>query len=707
MLAQLSLEELLQTPVTTASLVEERYGNAPAVMLIVTEATIRERGYRNLLDLLEDLPGFDVQRNAGENIYARVAQWGAEGINRFLILLNGHRIGAPAGEYVAIGDNFPLLQARRVEILYGPAAAVFGADAFVGVINIITDDERLAQGFNLGVLAGEEKHYNFHLRYHRHLSEQIQFTYLMQYDVDHFPKLDEAYPEAFQPVAAITEAGDTVVPADARETFHAQEEAFSVWIHLQLTPRTNLYFIEHRFRIPTSLGERPAYAIYSPDAHYTTLIQKYLLEHKQALTASAELRSTLDFHLLRVDPSSNFQNIYSNFKPGYKYAYSQLFTLKEEFHRSVKNRILAIGLESNHYSVLPKTMDLDHPFDTRLSPEEQKYYYPGTDSTLRVKFFPVTYRNFGVYFHWAWSGKHWNLTLGTRGDWNSRYGASVNPRLGIIFTPHTRTSFKLLYGEAFLAPSPQFVYGQWGSFNDSINAQGECVSNFFHLPNPDLKSEKIRTLSLAILSDLPWGGNLSFDAYYSRMKNLRTTIRADSLSRYIEGGFIEYPQIYGNTGKGEFAGIDLSYSINLIFNYWRLAPWISYSYVTGHRRNPGEPWKETGFFSPHKIKGGLTIGYRSHYFTTLRFRYVSSTLSGIFDGSNPTRRKRIPGYLVWDLHLGKQKITPSLTIELDVRNLFDLRYYQPGMGTKTAFLENPQDPRTWYVRVEKSFQPLF
>ena len=54
-------------------------------------------------------------------------------------MLDGVRIDHPAGGKLPIAENFGLYMARQVEVLYGPAAALYGADAAAGVINIITD----------------------------------------------------------------------------------------------------------------------------------------------------------------------------------------------------------------------------------------------------------------------------------------------------------------------------------------------------------------------------------------------------------------------------------------------------------------------------------------------------------------------------------------------------------------------------------------
>jgi outer membrane cobalamin receptor len=107
--------------------------------MVITREQMRDRRYKNLADLLEDLPGVDFQRGTRSAQYNNFAFQGHISNNKLLIMLDGVRIDHPAGGKLPIAENFGLYMARQVEVLYGPAAALYGADAAAGVINIITD----------------------------------------------------------------------------------------------------------------------------------------------------------------------------------------------------------------------------------------------------------------------------------------------------------------------------------------------------------------------------------------------------------------------------------------------------------------------------------------------------------------------------------------------------------------------------------------
>jgi outer membrane receptor for ferrienterochelin and colicins len=142
-LTELPLEALmnLEVPkVYAASKLEQKTTEAPASTTIVTSDEIKKFGYRTLADLLQSVPGFNVSYDRNYDFL------GAEGIslgdanNRVLLLVNGHRVNNNLTDGAAIGTDFILDidLVDRVEIVRGPGAVLYGNNAFLGVINVIT-----------------------------------------------------------------------------------------------------------------------------------------------------------------------------------------------------------------------------------------------------------------------------------------------------------------------------------------------------------------------------------------------------------------------------------------------------------------------------------------------------------------------------------------------------------------------------------------
>jgi len=138
-LLSLSIEELLNVQVSTASRVgTSTLQEAPATIRIVTAEQIADRGYRSLLEVLADQPEIKVDFAVDPRWMNDITVRGVRYMDKVLFLLDGQRISSPTNELIPIMENYPVHLAQQIEIIFGPASALYGADAFSGVVNIIT-----------------------------------------------------------------------------------------------------------------------------------------------------------------------------------------------------------------------------------------------------------------------------------------------------------------------------------------------------------------------------------------------------------------------------------------------------------------------------------------------------------------------------------------------------------------------------------------
>jgi len=138
LVAQVRREELT-TQVASVSKTSESLREAPASVMVVTADEIQRRGYLDLEQLLHDLPGFDVTRANGST-YSWVEQRGYISSNndRLILLIDGVEQGDLSNNTVYLSRQYPLSNIERVEIIYGPASTMYGANAYTGVISIVT-----------------------------------------------------------------------------------------------------------------------------------------------------------------------------------------------------------------------------------------------------------------------------------------------------------------------------------------------------------------------------------------------------------------------------------------------------------------------------------------------------------------------------------------------------------------------------------------
>ena len=140
-LLETPLSELVEIDVSLASGIEESIFDAPAAMVVVTAEEIQQRGYTNLAEIIVDLPGFDtVLANGIPYLYAYQRGYRHPSTQRTLLMINGHVDNHLWTHQAVFSRRFPLSSIKKVEVLYGPASAIYGPNAFLGIVNIVTYD---------------------------------------------------------------------------------------------------------------------------------------------------------------------------------------------------------------------------------------------------------------------------------------------------------------------------------------------------------------------------------------------------------------------------------------------------------------------------------------------------------------------------------------------------------------------------------------
>lgn len=161
-LYELSLEELLDLPITSASKSKDAVGDIPASVTIVTRNDIALMGYTTLEELLMNVPGFyhidtyeDFQIGVRGTIGGSIA-----------FLVNGVPLHPTHIKSLTVPDrsrtNFPIDSIDRVEIIRGPASVIYGNNAFFGSVNIVTNEARQKDKFVLE--SGDSGSKSFFLR---------------------------------------------------------------------------------------------------------------------------------------------------------------------------------------------------------------------------------------------------------------------------------------------------------------------------------------------------------------------------------------------------------------------------------------------------------------------------------------------------------------------------------------------------------------
>lgn len=135
--------------VVTASKLRERVDKSVATTSVITQDEIRQIGARNLLDVLRLVPGLGITQTM-----VGVREVEVRGVktllsDKVLFMLNGHPLDHNlnnAGS-ILLYDDLPVDTVKRIEVVRGPGSALYGANAFLAVVNIITLDAKDLNGF--------------------------------------------------------------------------------------------------------------------------------------------------------------------------------------------------------------------------------------------------------------------------------------------------------------------------------------------------------------------------------------------------------------------------------------------------------------------------------------------------------------------------------------------------------------------------------
>ncbi|MDQ7772074.1 MAG: TonB-dependent receptor [Elusimicrobiales bacterium] len=139
------LAELMNLEVVSASKHPEPASKAAATVRVITAEEIRERGYLTLEEALSGLPGFQFRDISGFNSYVFLRGLPSQN-NLILLLVDGVQINELNSGGFYGGAQHNLANVKRIEVVYGPASALYGTNAVSGVVNMITRDPEDAGG---------------------------------------------------------------------------------------------------------------------------------------------------------------------------------------------------------------------------------------------------------------------------------------------------------------------------------------------------------------------------------------------------------------------------------------------------------------------------------------------------------------------------------------------------------------------------------
>jgi iron complex outermembrane receptor protein len=189
-ISRMSIEELMNVEVTSVAKRPQRLADAAAAVFVITQEDIRRSGASSIPEALQMVPGLEVAR-IDENKWA-IGSRGFNGRfdNKLLVLIDGRSVYTPlfSGVYWNIQDVM-LEDVDRIEVIRGPGATLWGANAVDGVINIITKPAQATQGALVVAEGGTEERTAESVRYGGKLGNSAFYRIYSKY-FDWEPSID-------------------------------------------------------------------------------------------------------------------------------------------------------------------------------------------------------------------------------------------------------------------------------------------------------------------------------------------------------------------------------------------------------------------------------------------------------------------------------------------------------------------------------------
>ncbi len=495
-LLDLPLEELVKIKVVTiASGHRQTVQEAPAVTSVITAEEIESMGAQTLSQVLETVAGLHVARNAMSNYPIYVIRGIFTPVNaEVLFLVNGIPLKDLSYGNRGLGNwEWPLANIERIEVIRGPGSAIYGADAFAGVINVITKTYEDLKGVEAGVRWGS---FNTKEAWLLHGGSWAGFTVAasLQYLATdgHQPLIEEDIQTSYDQQFG-TQASLTPNKANLAQEFLGTQVEFSrdSW----------LWRIGYQQRDDLGMGVGSSLDLEgSLDAH---LLHSELIYHPKILNSNWDITAQLSFQEL-----SNF-GIYHLFPPqAFGGAYPAGMISHQgtsEHHVRFETHGFYTGWADHRLrlGIGYEYADLYDMFEARNhGPGTSEQELPLNSSIVNFTDTPsASLPETGRQLHYLsvqdeWELlPTWTLTTGLRYDEYSDFGNTLNPRLALVWRTSPKLTTKLLYGTAFRAPSFVEFY-----LNDS-QVQG----------NPQLKPEAISTWELGFnyaVMNFNWATNV-------------------------------------------------------------------------------------------------------------------------------------------------------------------------------------------------------
>ena len=668
-IADMDLESLLDEVVFSASKHEETLGETPANVFIITDKMIRSYGCRSVADALGLVPGVYITDDYS------YSQMGIRGIalagdwnSRVLLMIDGRPvIDQYSGSSSFDANGLDISNIERIEVVKGPASSLYGSNAFLGIVNLITrSTNNNSVMLNSNYFSDTRFIKNNLYAYHRFDNDlelkltgswlnregnKLFFEEFSDYDNGNLFALDdEGYNQFYLDSSEFT--GGYSDRKNDRESYFTHNRIS--WKNLALTVHSAHQTNGVSSSYYGSLFNRS-------ENHYDEKMTYFDLEYLNEFRSNLFFQARLSYqHYEWADYI--IYNYYAeedspDYLPGPVWIdteYDRQYAVESRIKYNLNDLNTAIlGAEVQFHKIRHESGETDaggENITENIIPAENVEYNGEIYNLYFMDEHKFSDRIKAV------GGVHFNYFTYTTGK--------IMPKAALVVKPYEQGTWKFIASRGFRSPSFYQL-----TYNDGD----------FFVDNPDLEPELISNYEVIAMHEFPYGFQADISANYSRISNLIIqTIIDESDPAHPGGDYPEEISQHRNLGQIETKCLEFSMQRNIIYD---LSGFINVTYqdvkILDHEQD------DNPYNSPHWL-GNLGLAYQvlpGQLSFAARTNYTSSRT--LWDGEKLDGQYYLNAYMnmfgLWNF----LDLTVGVTNILDSDNRAPLSYdYSPSTTIK-------------------------
>jgi iron complex outermembrane recepter protein len=626
-LTQMSLEDLLSVQVTTAGKKEQKLGQTAAAVYVITAEEIERSGLTSIPEVLRLAPGVAVAQ-VNSSVWAiSIRGFNSRYSDKLLVLVDGLTVySATFSQVLWNVQDLPLDDVERIEVIRGPGASVWGANAVDGVINIITRNANETQGGLLSVTAGTHDSTLAGLRYGWRAGSNAAFRVSAQY---------------------INESSLTEFSGGSNHDH---------WDLDRASARTD----------------------WSPSGQ-----NHFLFEGNLYQSGAAETREQAILEP-PFDQITNGPSIYSGGDLLVRWKHESAGgseTVLQAFYDRSHQQYPEIGATED-------TFDLDFLHRIHLGNRHDLVWGLGaravnlqTRGTFSTAFYPpaTTIKLFSGFLQdeVALLAGRLRLTLGTKLEHNDYSGAEIQPDIRLLWQVRSQHTLWMAVSRAVRSPSILEEGAQVNAL--AFPGPGGLPVVTAVVGHAGLDSEKLVAYEAGYRAQPASFLSLDLATFYNRYDKLSSGTPGDPvLENSANGPYFLLPIVLGNGSRADGAGLEIAATYNLQ-KVWQFSG--SYSWLRlRYQQVPGEPSDIESFSAgatpqhQFQIHSYLALLHQLQFDTSL---YFVGRLAEQAGAVTLEEQSVVPRYTRLDVHLG-WLLKENVSLSAGLQNLLSPRHLEFG-----------------------------